>query len=150
MDIPENNPETAHCPLLSNCKTASAVWTETKGQIMGRYELTALSDKTAGEFKAVADGLVAFGRLRFSGLPVVAKLLDGVKCGAKGAMFTATVALSTTDVEAAAKSLMEQKKASHECHMGHGPHGKCEAGKKCEVGKEKVEVGKKKVEASKK
>ncbi len=115
-DISVKDREMIDCPLVSNCKAVSATWTDSRGQILGRYEFSTVSDKTAGEFKTVLDGLVAFGRLRFSHLPAVAKLLDGVKGEVKGPVFTATIAISTSDVEAAFKAGIEHKM---ECQMEH-------------------------------
>ena len=36
IDVPEEYRKTARCPVLQNCKAATAVWTEKGGQIMGR------------------------------------------------------------------------------------------------------------------
>jgi hypothetical protein len=57
IDVPETYRKTTRCPVLKNCKAATAIWTETNGQITGKYEFTTDSEETAKNFKAIVDGL---------------------------------------------------------------------------------------------
>ena len=110
IDVPEAFRKTTRCPVLKNCKAATVVWTETSGQITGKYEFTTDSEETAKNFKAIVDGLKAMGQLHFSDIPAVKKVMDGLTCSAEGDSFTATFTASTADVESAVKAVMEQKK----------------------------------------
>jgi hypothetical protein len=110
IDVPETFRKATRCPVLKNCKAGTVVWTETSGQITGKYEFTTDSDETAKNFKAIVDGLKAMGQLRFGDIPAVKKVMDGLTCSAQGNLFTATVTTSTDDVESAVKAVMEQKK----------------------------------------
>ena len=80
IDIPETYRKTTHCPVLQNCKAATAVWAEKDGQITGKYEFATVSEETAKNFKAIVDGLKAMGELRYSDIPAVKKVMDGLKC----------------------------------------------------------------------
>ena len=130
IDIPETYRKTARCPVLQNCKAATVVWAEKDGQITGKYEFTTDSEQTAKNFKAIVDGLKAMGELRCGNIPAIKKVMDGLKCSAKGDSFTATFTTSTADAESAVKAVMEQKKVCPLCKKEHGPQEKCEAVKK--------------------
>ena len=130
IDVPEDYRKTTHCPVLHNCKAASAFWTEKAGQITGKYEFTTVSEETAKNFKAIVDGFVAMAQLRDSDLAAVKKVLDGLKVETKGASFTATFTTSTGDVEAAVKVVMEKRKASAQGKKEHGEKEKCPAANK--------------------
>jgi hypothetical protein len=127
IDVPEDYRKTTLCPVLHNCKAASAVWTEEAGQITGKYEFTTESEETAKNFKAIVEGLKAMGELRYSDIPAVKKVMDGLECSAKGDSFTATFSMSTADVEAAVKAVVEQKRT---CPQPHCSEEKCKATKK--------------------
>jgi hypothetical protein len=129
IDIPETYRKTARCPVLQNCKAATVVWAEKDGQITGKYEFTTDSEATAKNFKAIVDGLKAMGELRCGNIPAIKKVMDGLKCSAKGDSFTATFTTSTADAESAVKAVMEQKMCPL-CKKEHGPQEKCEAVKK--------------------
>ena len=129
IDVPEEYRKTTKCPVLHNCKTATAVWVEKGGQITGKYEFATVSEETAKSFKAIVDGLMALGQLRHSGTPAVKKIMDGLKVETKGASFTATFTTSTTDVEAAVKAVMEHKKVSPQGKKEHNKKEKCPAAK---------------------
>jgi len=109
IDVPEAYRKTTRCPVLKDCRAATAIWTETNGQITGRYEFTTDSEETAKNFKAIVDGLKAMGQLHYSDIPAVKKIMDGLNCSAEGDSFTATFTASTPDVEAAVKAIMERK-----------------------------------------
>ena len=125
IDVPEDYRKTTKCPVLHNCKAATAVLMETSGQITGKYEFATVSEETAKNFKAIVDGLKAMGELRYSDIPAAKKVVDGLKCCTKGDTFTAAFSTSTADVEAAVKAVMEQKGKKE-----HGTQEKCEAPKK--------------------
>ena len=129
IDVPETIRKTTRCPVLKNCKAATAVWAETNGQITGKYEFTTDSEETAKNFKAIVDGLKAMGQLRYSDIPSVKKVMDGLTCSAEGDSFTATFTASTADIESAVKAVMESKKVCPMCKKQHGPQEKCEAAK---------------------
>ena len=122
IDVPETFRKTTRCPVLKNCKAATAIWTETSGQIAGKYEFTADSEETAKNFKAIVDGLKAMGQLRFGDIPAVKKVMDGLKCSAEGDSFTATFTAATADIESAVKAVMESKKE----HGSQGSHEEAE------------------------
>lgn len=122
IDVPETIRKTTRCPVLKNCKAATAVWAEANGQITGKYEFTTDSEETAKNFKAIVDGLKAMGQLRYSHIPAVKKVMDGLTCTAEEDSFTATFTASTADVEAAVKAVMEKKKE----HGSQGSHEKTE------------------------
>ena len=128
IDVPETFRKTTRCPVLKNCKAATAVWTETSGQITGKYEFTTDSEETAKNFKAIVDGLKAMGQLRYSDIPAVKKVMDGLTCSAEGDSFTATFTTSTADVESAVKAVMERRRVPA-VQEGARPAGKCEATK---------------------
>jgi hypothetical protein len=130
IDVPEDYRKTTKCPVLHVCKSASVMWTEKNEQITGKYEFVTVSEETAKSFKAIVEGFKALGELRFSNVPAVTKVMDGLKCKVKGESFTATFAMSTDDVEAAVKAMMEQKKAHPQPKKQPGPKEKCEAEKK--------------------
>jgi hypothetical protein len=130
IDVPEDYRKTTRCPVIQNCKAATAVWTVKDGQIMGNYEFATVSEETAKNYKAIVDGLKAMGELRYSNIPAVKKVMDGLKCSAEGDSFTATCTTSLADVESAVKAVMEQKNLCPLCKKQHGPHEKCEATKK--------------------
>jgi hypothetical protein len=130
MDVPEDYRKTTGCPVLHNCKAATVAWTENNGQITGKYEFTTVSEETAKNFKAIADGLKAMGELRYGNIPAIKKVMEGLKCSAKGDSFTATFTTSTADAESAIKAMMEQKKMCPLYKKEHGPAEKCEATKK--------------------
>jgi hypothetical protein len=130
INVPEDYRKTTKCPVMHNCKAATAVWTEKGGQITGRYEFATDSEETAKNFKAIVDGLKAMGELQCGNIPAAKKVMDGLKCSAKGDSFTATFSTSTADAESAVKAVMEQKKVCPLCKMKHGPQEKCEAIKK--------------------
>jgi hypothetical protein len=130
MDVPETYRKTTRCPVLQNCKAATVVWTETGGQVTGEYEFTTDSEQTAKNFKAIVDGLKAMGELRCGDIPAVKKVMDGLKCSAKGDSFKATFTTSTADAESAIKAVMEKKKVCPMCKKEHGSQEKCEAPKK--------------------
>ncbi len=115
LDVPEDYRKTTRCAVLHNCKSASAVWSETDGQITGKYEFTTTSEDAAKNFKAIVDGLVALAKLHFSDVPAVNKLSDALTCSANGDSFTATFTASTADLESAIKAVMERKKL-HDAH----------------------------------
>ena len=122
IDVPETYRKTTRCPVLKNCKAATAIWAETDGQITAKYEFTTDSEETAKNFKAIVDGLKAMGQLHYSDIPAVKKVLDGLKCSAEGDSFTGTFTASTADVESAVKAVMESKKQ-------HGPQEERKAAK---------------------
>lgn len=130
MDVPEDYRKTSRCPVLQNCKAATVAWTEKDGQITGKYEFATVSEETAKNFKAIVDGLKAMGAIRCGNVPAIKKVLDGLKCNAKGDSFTAAFTTSTADAEAAIKAVMQQKKACPMCKKEHCPLEKCEAPKK--------------------
>jgi hypothetical protein len=109
--VPEDYRKTTLCPVLHNCKAASAFWTDKDGQITGKYEFVTVSEETAKSFNAIVEGFKAIGELRYSDLPAVKKVMDGLKCETKGALFTVTFSTSTSDVESAVKVVTEKKKA---------------------------------------
>jgi hypothetical protein len=113
IDVPEDYRKTTKCPVLHNCKSASAVWSEKDGQITGSYEFVTVSEDTAKNFKAIVEGLRAMGELRYSDVPAVKKVMDGLRCSAEGDSFTATFTTSTADVESAVKAVMKRKKEHH-------------------------------------
>ena len=84
IDVPEDYRKTTKCPVLHNCKAATAVWTEKDGQITGKYEFATVSEETAKNFKAIVDGLKAMGELRCSDIPAVKKVMDGLKVQCQG------------------------------------------------------------------
>ncbi len=129
IDVSEDYRKTARCPVLQNCKAAMVIWAEKDGQITGEYEFTTDSEQTAKNFKAIVDGLKAMGELRCGNIPAIKKVMDGLKCSAKGDSFTATFTTSTADAESAVKAVMEQKMCPL-CKKEHGPQEKCEAVKK--------------------
>jgi hypothetical protein len=110
IDVPEDYRKTTKCPVLHNCKSASAIWSEKDGQITGSYEFVTVSEDAARNFKAIVEGLRAMGELRYSDIPAVEKVMDGLKCSVKGTAFTATLTTSTADVESAVRAVMERKK----------------------------------------
>ena len=112
LDVPEDYRKTTQCPVLHNCKAATAVWTYSDGQITGKYELTADSAEAATNFKAVVDGFKAMVLLRARDLPAVKKMLDAAKTEVNGEVFTATFSAPTADIEAAMQTMMEQRKAA--------------------------------------
>jgi hypothetical protein len=124
IDVPEEYRKTTKCPVLHNCKAATAFWTEKDGQIEGKYEFTTVSEATAKNFKTVVDGFKAMGELRFSDVPAVKKMMDGLTVEAQGESFTATYKASTEDIEAAAKAMMEQKMECPFFGKQHGPKEK--------------------------
>ena len=128
IDVPETYHKMARCPVLQNCKAATVVWAETNGQITGKYEFTTDSEETAKNFKATVDGLKAMGQLRYSNIPAIKKVLEGLRCNAEGDSFTATFTTSTADAESAVKAVMEQKMCPL-CKKEHGPQEECEATK---------------------
>ena len=130
IDVPEAYRKTTHCPVLQNCKAATVAWTEKDGQITGKYEFTTDSEETAKNFKTIVDGLKAMGELRYSNIPAIKKVMDGLKCNAKGDSVRATFTASTADVESAVKAVMEQKKGCPLCKKEHCPQEKCDAEKK--------------------
>ena len=65
--------------MLHNCKAASAIWTEEAGRITGKYEFTTVSEETAKNFKAIVEGFMAIGELRYSDIPAVKKVMNGLK-----------------------------------------------------------------------
>jgi hypothetical protein len=130
IDVSEDYRQETRCPVLRNCKAASAIWSVNGEQITGKYEFATESAETAKNFKAIVDGFMALGQLRYSGIPAVKKVMDGLKVEVSGESFTATFTASTSDVEAAIKAVMEQKNPCPLCHKQHGPHEKCEANKK--------------------
>lgn len=109
IDVPEDYRKTTRCPVLQNSKAATAVWTEESGQITGRYEFATVSEEAAKNFKAIVEGIKAMGQLRYSDVPAVKKVMEGLKCSAKGESFTATFTTSTADVESAVKAVIERK-----------------------------------------
>jgi hypothetical protein len=129
IDVPETYRKTTRCPVLKNCKAATAVWAETNGQITGKYEFTTDSEETAKSFKAIVDGFKAMGQLRYSDILAVKKVMDGLTCSAEGVSFAATFTASTADLESAAKAVMESKKVCPMCKKRHSPQEKCEAAK---------------------
>ena len=129
IDVPEDYRKTTLCPVLHNCKAASAVWTEKDGQITGKYEFTTVSEETAKSFKAIVEGFKAMGELRYSDIPAVKKVMDGLKVEAQGALFTATFTTSTGDVEAAVKAVMDKRKRPRRRRNGM-TRRKCPADKK--------------------
>jgi hypothetical protein len=130
VDVPEEFRKTTRCPVLRNCKSASAVWSEKDGQLTGSYELNTVSDETAKSFKAIVEGIKAVGALHATDCPAVKKLIDGIKCNAEGSSFTATVSVSTADVEAAVKAVMEHKSMAPLGKKKHGSHEKGDTDKK--------------------
>jgi len=124
IDVPEEYRKTTKCPVLHNCKAATAVWTEKDGQIEGKYEFATTSEATAKNFKAIVDGFKAMGELRFNDVPSVKKVMDGLTVETSGESFTATFKASTEDVEAAAKAMMEQKMECPFFGKHHGPKEK--------------------------
>jgi hypothetical protein len=124
IDVPEEYRKTTKCPVLHNCKAATAFWTEKDGQIEGKYEFATVSEATAKNFKTVVDGFKAMGELRFSDIPAVKKMMDGLTIETQGESFTATYKASTEDVEAAAKAMMEQKMECPFFGKHHGPREK--------------------------
>lgn len=130
IDVPETYRKTTRCPVLHNCKAATVAWTEKDGQITGKYEFATVSEETAKNFKAIVDGFRAMGELRYSDIPAVKKVMDGLKCSAKGDSFTATFITSTADVESAVKAVLERKKVCPQCKKEHDSQEKCEAPKK--------------------
>ena len=111
IDVPADYRATTRCPVLRNSTAATAVWTETDGQITGKYELAADSPETATAFKTIVDGFKAMGTLRYRDLPAVMKVLAGAKAEVNGNAFTATFSATTADLEAAIQAAMERKKA---------------------------------------
>ena len=129
IDVPEDYRKTTMCPVLNNCKAASAVWMEEAGRITGKYEFTTVSEETAKSFKAIVEGFKAIGELRYSDIPAVKKVMNGLKIETQGVAFTATFTTSTGDVEAAVKAVMDKKKASPQAKKCHDKK-KCPADKK--------------------
>jgi hypothetical protein len=111
IDVPEDFRKTSRCPILHNCRSASAVWSEKDGQITGKHEFTTVSAEAAKNFKASLEGLKAMAELRYGDVSGVKKLLDGLTCSADGDSFTAAFTVSSEDVEAAAKAFIERRKA---------------------------------------
>jgi hypothetical protein len=130
IDVPETFRKTTRCPVLQNCKAATVAWAEKDGQITGKYKFITDSEETAKNFKTIVDGLQAMAELRYSNIPAIKKVMDGIKCSAKGDSFRATFTTSTADVESAVKAVMEQKKVCPLCKEEHGSQEKCEANKK--------------------
>ena len=128
IEVPEDYRKTTRCPVMRNCTSASAIWSVGKnGQITGKYEFATVSEETAKSFKAIVDGFVAMGQLRFGGNPAVKKVMDGLKVEAEGESFTATFTTSTADVEAAVKAVMDQRKVAPHGKKEHDKKGKCPA-----------------------
>jgi len=128
IDVPEDYRKTTRCPIVHSCRAASAVWTDEGGKITGKYEFTTVSEETAKGFKAIVEGFKAIGELRYSNIPAVKKVMNGLKVETQGATFTATFTTSTGDIEAAFKAAMDKRKAS--------PQGKkCHDKKKCPADK---------------
>ena len=100
IDIPEAYHKTTRCIVLQNCRAATVVWAEKDGQITGEYQFTTDSEETAKNFKAIVDGFKAMAELHCSNIPAIKKVMDGLKCNAKGDSFTAAFAASTGDLEA--------------------------------------------------
>jgi hypothetical protein len=124
IDVPEEYRKTTKCPVLHNCKAATAVWTEKDGEIAGKYEFTTTSEGTAKNFKAIVDGFKAMGELRFNDVPAIKKVMDALTVETQGELFTATFKVSTADIESAAKAMMEQKMECPFFGKQHGPKGK--------------------------
>jgi hypothetical protein len=130
VEVPEEFRKTTRCPVLRNSKSASAVWAEKDGQLTGKYDFDTVSEETAKSFKAIVEGIKAMGALHATDCPAVKKLIDGIKCNAEGSSFTATVSVSTSDVEAAVKAVMEHKCLQQLGKKKHGPNEKGGADKK--------------------
>jgi hypothetical protein len=110
LDIPEEFGKTTTCPVVHNLKAATVVWTENQGEIAAKYEFTTTSEAVAKNFKAVVDGLKALAQLRHGDVPAIMKVVDGLTAEAQGDTFTASLKVSTEELEAAINAMIEQKK----------------------------------------
>jgi hypothetical protein len=114
VDVPEDYRKTTKCPVLRNCTEAFAQWTENEGQIKGEYRFTTDSEDTARNYKAIVEGFVAMAKLHCGDNEAAMKVIDGLKCTAKGDAFVAVWKTTTEDVHAAMEQVMK--------HMGKHPH----------------------------